>query len=82
MQLTQPELVAFRAFLDGQIACGRADLTPEESLELWRASRQEFADSVAAVKKALADLDAGETGQPLREFITEFRVQHQIPADT
>jgi hypothetical protein len=29
----------------------------------------------------LADLRAGERGQPLREFIAEFRDQNQIPAD-
>jgi L-alanine-DL-glutamate epimerase-like enolase superfamily enzyme len=78
MESAPTELVAFRDFLDGQIASGRTDLTPEESLDLWRES---LAQSVAAVNKALADLRAGETGQPLREFIAEFRAQNQIPAD-
>jgi hypothetical protein len=80
METAFTELEAFRSFLDNQIASGRRDLTPEQSLEMWRESRrQDLEDSVAAVRKALADLDAGETGQPLREFIAEFRTQQQIP---
>ena len=78
MESAPTELVAFRDFLDGQIESGRADLTPEASVELWR---ETLAQSAAAVNKALAELKAGETGQPLREFIAEFRDEHQIPAE-
>ncbi len=75
MESAPTELVAFRDFLDSQIANGRSDLTPEASLELWR---ETLAQSAAAVNKALAELKAGEKGQPLREFIAEFRTENQI----
>jgi hypothetical protein len=75
------ELHAFRQFLDAQIESGRDDLTPEESLRLWRAERQEFEESVAAIREALAELDAGGKGTPLDEFVKEFRRQHNISPD-
>jgi len=81
MATTTTELESFRQFLDDQIESGHSGLTPEESLQLWQQSRHELADSVAAVRRAIVGLDAGEQGQPLREFISEFRQQQNISAD-
>lgn len=78
---TLTELQAFRAFLDRQIAEGRTDLSPEDSLALCQSARDELRDSVAAVLPALADMHAGDSGQPLREFVDEFRKKNDISAD-
>jgi len=74
------ELESFRQFLDFQLSSGRAEMTPEESVSLWRES-QEYGESVDAIKKAIQDLEAGDRGKPLQQFIDEFRAQHNIPTD-
>jgi hypothetical protein len=75
------EIVAFRSFIDEQIALGRSDLTPEESLLLWRAQRAELDDDVIAVERALAYVDSGGTCVPLRDFINEFRRRKSVSPD-
>ncbi|MEX2561249.1 MAG: hypothetical protein WD403_15105 [Pirellulales bacterium] len=75
------ELQAFRRFLDEQIESGRLDLSPEESLRLWQQQRRDLDESVAAVQRALAEMDAGETGKPLAEFADEFRRRNNISRD-
>ncbi|MEX0710791.1 MAG: hypothetical protein WD278_00490 [Pirellulales bacterium] len=75
------ELQAFRRFLDEQIESGRLDLSPEESLRLWQQQRRDLDESVAAVQRALAEMDAGETGKPLAEFADEFRRRNSITRD-
>jgi hypothetical protein len=81
MSIDSNELEAFREFLDIQIASGQTDLTPEESLALWQDIRRDLPASVAALNKTIAELDAGGTGKPLRDFIAEFRAKHQISPD-
>ncbi|MFN0056658.1 MAG: hypothetical protein ACKV0T_31330 [Planctomycetales bacterium] len=81
MEAVQSELTQFRTFIDAQIGCGRTDLTPEQTLQLWRECRTELGESVTAVRRALSELDSGQPGRPLREFIQDFRVRNQIPAD-
>lgn len=71
---TLSELKAFREFLDEQIERGRVQSSPEQVLELWR-RQQDLHESVAAVREALAEMDAGDTGQPLDEFMKEFRAR-------
>jgi hypothetical protein len=41
----------------------------------------ELAESVKTVQRALAELDRGERGRPLDDFVDEFRSQHQIARD-
>lgn len=67
-----PELESFRRFVDQQIEGGHADRSPEEMVELWR-QQQELSESVAAVREALADMEAGDPGQPLAELVQRFR---------
>jgi hypothetical protein len=70
--------------LGEQISNRDSDLTPEECLQLWRAENPtptELHKSVAAVKEALADMEAGDTGKPFDEFVEEFRTKHNIPQD-
>lgn len=75
------ELEAFRAFVDQQIESGQSEQSPESVLRLWQAYREDLMESVAAIKQALSDMDAGETGKPLREFMDEFRKKNDISQD-
>ena len=67
------ELESFRRFLEVQIERGAFDLSPEESVRLWRA---EFSKSVEAVQEALSDMEAGDRGRPIREVADEIRNRH------
>lgn len=71
------ELKAFRAFLDEQIERGRAQSSPEQLVELWQ-RQQDLLEGVRAVRQALSDMDAGDTGRPLDEFIDEFRARNNV----
>ena len=46
-----------------------------------RARVDEFIESELAVKDALADMDAGDTGQPFDEFMCELRQRRGIDSD-
>ena len=77
------ELAQFQQFIVDHLQKGDA-LSPEEALDLWRLRHpnpDEFADSVLALREALADLDSGERGVPLEEFDREFRRRHGLPPD-
>jgi hypothetical protein len=74
------ELARFQEFLAAHVKQGDS-LSPEEALDLWRLQNpdpNEFADNVAAVREALADIDAGDQGVPFEEFDREFRRRHRI----
>lgn len=76
------DLRAFREFLDAKLSNGGSDLTPEECLELWEvenASPHERAATVQAVRDALDDMRAGDTGIPASEAIAEIRRRHSPP---
>jgi hypothetical protein len=77
------ELESFHRFLGDQLAHGDLALTPEECLDLWRAQHPPDEDVEAdtlAIREALDDMKAGDRGQPLNQFLTEFRVRKQIPS--
>ena len=38
-------------------------------------------EDVAAVKEAIADMEAGDRGKPFDEFVEQFRRKHNIPQD-
>ncbi len=78
---TQGELSGFRDFLSQKLATGATQLSPEEVLDLWRADHpaaDEYSNNVAAVKEALADMEAGDHGLPLEQFDGRFRQRHSI----
>ncbi|MGQ0636345.1 MAG: hypothetical protein ACT4QC_17170 [Planctomycetaceae bacterium] len=81
MSAVTSELMDFKQFLEAQIASGCTDLTPEESVRMWRQVAGELAESVSAVQRALTALDCGQRGKPLNDFVDEFRAQHEIPGD-
>jgi hypothetical protein len=75
------ELEAFHQFVGDQLANGGSALTPEECLDLWRAQHPQDDErdaGVQAVQEALADMQAGDTGQPLEEFLAEFRARRRL----
>lgn len=79
---TQDELSSFHDFLSQRLTSGMAPLSPEEVLDLWRAEHpvaDEYPDDVAALKEALADMEAGDHGLPLEQFDRKFRQRHSIP---
>jgi putative addiction module component (TIGR02574 family) len=71
------ELNAFRQFLDEQIEQGRVHSSPEQVVELWR-RQQGLRESTMAVRQALSEMDAGDLGQPLDEFLDEFRTRPML----
>jgi len=77
---TRHDLQEFHAFLGKTIAKGRADLTPEEALDEWRIlnpATEELAASVAAVRRAIAEMRAGDRGRPADDVIAEIRQRLQ-----
>jgi hypothetical protein len=77
------ELESFHRFLGDQLALGGSALTPEECLELWReqnAPDEEVEVDTQAIREAIEDMEAGDRGQPLKEFLAEFRGAKRIPS--
>ncbi len=70
------ELESFYRFLADQLSRGGSMLSPEECLDLWRARNPREHPSeaeVEAIREAIDDMRAGDAGQPLRDFLAEFR---------
>ncbi len=73
---------AFRDFLDATLTNGGANLTLEECLGLWVVENQETEERVAtvqAIREALDDMQAGDTGVPARDHLAEVRRRHGLP---
>ncbi|MBW3596681.1 MAG: hypothetical protein KY475_05335 [Planctomycetes bacterium] len=71
------EVQAFHQFLGEQLQTPQGgEKSREELLALCRAehpSSDELRESVAAVKEALADMEAGDAGRPVDDVIDELR---------
>jgi hypothetical protein len=77
------DLRAFRDFANAKLSNGGAEVTLDEALGLWEienASEDERAATVHAVSEALADMRAGDTGVPARDFLAEIRRKYNLPA--
>ena len=77
------ELRTFHAFVAQKLDNGGATLTPEEALDQWRMSHpdpEDFENSVAAVRKALSDMAAGDQGRPVVGFVADLRIRHKLPS--
>lgn len=75
------ELFEFHQFVAQKLASPDQKLSPEEVLELWREtnpSPQEYANTVAALKEAISDYEAGDRGIPAAEFDRQLRERHGI----
>ena len=76
------ELAQFHRFVAEKLAKGEADLSPEAAVDQWRDLHPDtaaLAEDLAAVKEALADMEAGDRGMPFDEFDREFRAKHNLP---
>lgn len=72
------DLQAFRSFIDQQLELGETFPTLDEALVRWEyenTSEEEREEAPAAIRRGLADLDAGRV-RPFEEFDREFRAKH------
>lgn len=72
--LTQQQIDSFYEFASSQVANGDTDLTLDEIYCLWRVRNPmptELAESVAALKAAYAEMQAGDVGRPARAALRE-----------
>jgi hypothetical protein len=75
------ELDSFCDFLDGLRQEPCAELSPEEAVAQWRAQQmtpEELQESVAAIREAIADMEAGEEGMPFDEFVSKMRQKYNL----
>jgi hypothetical protein len=78
-QSSLKELRDFHAFVGAQLTAISEPLSTEDLMDLWRDQhpRVEEASAVAAaVRAALDDMAAGDTGVPLDEYDRQFRARH------
>lgn len=65
--------VAFRDFLDARLAQAPPDFTLDDALAQWDAeNRAERAESLAAIRRGLDDLEAGRTVDAF-DFVERMR---------
>jgi hypothetical protein len=77
----EKELANFNMFVAERLERGEGEISPEQALDLWRAEHpdpDEFGDTVQALREAIADMEAGDSGVPLEQFDQEFRARHNI----
>lgn len=73
---------AFRDFLDSRLSRGGGGLTLDECLGLWEHENladEERVATVQAVREALEDMRAGDTGIPANDAIAELRRKYGLP---
>src|SRR5437016_2391806 len=71
---TKQQIDSFLEFVTAQMGNGGAELSMDELYCLWRARHPtpaELAESVAAVRAAYAEMEAGENGRPARAALRE-----------
>ena len=79
---TKEQLDSFHSFASHQLDTGHNDLSMDELYDLWCCEDlppEELAESVAAVRAALADMEAGDIGVPVEEHLAQLRTNYQIP---
>lgn len=71
---TQEQINSFHEFASTRIANSQTELSVDQLYCLWRVTNptpDELAASVAAVKAAYAEMEAGDAGQPARLALRE-----------
>ncbi len=77
------DLERFHQFVGELLGNGCAGRSPEDVLDEWRAlnpTEEEFAEGVAAIREALADIETGEVGRPIEEVLADLRRKY-APSD-
>ncbi|MCA9066332.1 MAG: hypothetical protein KDA96_24865 [Planctomycetaceae bacterium] len=85
MTVTTKILDEFRAFAAARISAGSAAVNMVElaaECEFRHASPEALADDLKAVEAALRDMDAGETGRPIKDFAADFSSRHRRSTDS
>ena len=78
---TQAEIDSFTRFAVQQLSNGGTELSMDELYDRWRSQNpraEELAESVAAVKAALADMEAGDEGIPADIHLARLRTKYNI----
>jgi len=76
---TPTEAESFQTFLAKEIANGGRHKSPEELVQDWRRERQEFDETVAALREAIDDMNAGDEGRPVAEVFDDLRREFGWP---
>ena len=74
------DLHAFKDFIDDQLA-GETVPTVDEVIARWDSENETAEDTAAtvqALRQALADMDASDTGIPVHEALLEIRRKHHL----
>ena len=75
------DLQAFKSFIDEQLANGETVPTVDEILARWEyqnESEDERQESLEAIRRGLADVEAGRV-MPARDAVAELRRNHNLP---
>ena len=76
------DLRAFKHFIDAKLSNGGSDLTLDDALGLWDIETQPVSEreaSIKAVREALDDMHAGDTGIPADELMAPLRRKYGLP---
>ena len=79
---TKQQIDSFYQFASSQIDDGGAELSMDELYGLWRAKHPtppELAESVAALRAAYVEVEAGDRGRPARQALRESSVDEARP---
>jgi hypothetical protein len=81
MATTTDELRSFYQFAETRLRNGGCDQSLDDLYAEWRAGNPtptELEGDVRAVRASLRDMDEGETGRPVSDFIAEFRQRNGL----
>ena len=74
------DLQAFKNFVDAQLAQDSVP-TLDEVLARWdveNETAEDNASTIQALREALAEMEAGDTGIPVHEALAELRRKHHL----
>lgn len=74
--IAQEQLDSFHRFASEQIEEGPTPLSLEELVEQWHIDQRSpgvHAADIAAIREALDDMNAGDTGEPAEEVVRALR---------
>jgi hypothetical protein len=75
------DLRAFKHFIEAKLSNGGSDLTVDDVIGLWDIETQPESEreaSVKAIQEALDDMEAGDTGTPVDEFLAPLLRKHGL----
>jgi hypothetical protein len=81
MSITLEQLNEFREYAEQRLTAGSKAVDMVELAAEWQfqhESKGHFKEDILAVRASLREMDAGETGRPMSEFLKEFEERHQV----